>query len=95
MKGITAWLNVKIAWNTVLLSVIRLYYHYVWLLLIYNVQIDLGPFLVSLNSLHHNGFLEYVILKSVLWQKKEKRYIELICTTANLNFLRFKCINVL
>lgn len=34
MKGITAWLNVKIAWNTVLLSVIRLYYHYVWLLLI-------------------------------------------------------------
>lgn len=34
MKGITAWLNVKIAWNAVLLSVIRLYYHYVWLLLI-------------------------------------------------------------
>lgn len=67
MKGITAWLNVKIAWNTVLLSVIRPYYHYVWLLLIYNVQIDLGPFLVSLNSLHHNGFLEYVILKSALW----------------------------
>lgn len=63
MKGITAWLNVKIAWNTDLLSVIRLYYHYVWLLLIYNVQIDLGPFLVSLISLHHNGFLEYVILK--------------------------------
>lgn len=34
MKRITAWLNAKIAWNTVLLSVIRLYYHYVWLLLI-------------------------------------------------------------
>lgn len=34
MKRITAWLKAKIAWNTVLLSVIRLYYHYVWLLLI-------------------------------------------------------------